>query len=239
MLPKTKRFTVKIPLPVLLAGGLLSLLLLPALWGFQVVRSLGYSVVRDPLLIQVSGSVHLGGSRAFKAVPLGEDGTEKEMVATADSGNLFFRVLALSPRAQGHDISVQTGSSVWRIGADGKMSGGRPGLRFAEAIFLDESGNSHSYQAGKVNPDLVVVNWQDPSGWLRSTFHISLVLEAGILGFGLALLPWLLWTRRKTVFALPASWLSQNWKVQVGLSILVLLGHFLAPRWIPAVLAYV
>ena len=80
--------------------------------------------------------------------------------------------------------------------------------------------------------------WQDPWGWLRSTFRFGLPIEAGVLGFGLALLPWLLWTRRKAVFAPPSSWISGSWKIPLGFTVMVLLGHFLAPRWIPTVLAY-
>jgi hypothetical protein len=230
--------TNKPPIQVLLAGCLFTLLLLPALWAFQIVRSLGYSVVRDPLQILVDGSAHQGGSRAFKAVPLGTDGTDKDSVADASPDKISFRILALSPRVKGREISIQAGGSTWRIGRDGRTSGGSPGHRFAEAIFLDDAGNTHSYQEGKIDPDLVVVNWQDPWGWLRSTFRFGLPIEAGVLGFGLALLPWLLWTRRKAVFAPPSSWISGSWKIPLGFTVMVLLGHFLAPRWIPTVLAY-
>ena len=238
MLHKPKRFSAKIPLSVFLAGCLLSLVLLPLLWAFQVVRSQGYSVVRDPLLVQEDAAVRSGGSRAFKAVPLGNDGLEREIVPVSGSGKPFFRVIALSPRTKGHAVVVRAGSSLWRIGADGKMDGAQSGRRFAEAIFLDDSGNSHSYQEGKIDPDLIVVNWQDPSGWLRSTLRPGLPLEAGFLGFSIALLPWLLWTRRKAVFAVPSSWTSRTWKVPAGITLLVLIGHLLIPRWIPTVLAY-
>jgi len=238
MLQKPRRFTFLVPVPVLLAGFLFSIALIPVLWVFQVVRSQGYSVVRDPIFIRVDGVAHSGGSRAFKAVPLGEDGIEKEIVANPVGDKPFFRVFALSPAVQARAVEVRTGIREWRTGTDGVVDGAVPGHRFVEAIFLDDSGSSHSYQEGKIDPDLIVVNWQDPSGWLRSTLHPVLPLEAGLLGFSLALLPWLLWTRRKTVFAIPSSWTRGSWKIPAGLTLLLALGHFLAPRWIPTVLAY-
>lgn len=238
MFPKSKWSPTKIPVPVLTAGCLFTLALLPLLWVFQVVRSQGYSVVRDPLLVQVGGVVHPGSTRAFKAVPLGFDGVEAELVPSSGSSKTFFRVLALSSRVKGRAISIKTGASVWRVGADGTMDGALPGRRFAEAIFLDDAGNTHSYQEGKVDPDLIVVNWQDPSGWLRSTFGLGLPLEAGVLGFALAIVPWLLWSRREAVFALPSSWTARGWKIPLGFTLLALLGHFLVPRWIPTVLTY-
>jgi len=227
-----------IPHQVLLAGILFTLLLLPFLWAFQVVRSQGYSVVRDAISVRIGSVIQPGRIQAFKAVPLGRDAQEKERVADSSTGNLYFRVLALSPVAKGRVLLVQDGATEWKLGADGSASGGEPGHRFVQAFFLQDSGNSNSYQQGKVRPDLVVVNWQDPAGWFRSTLRLDLPLEAGVLGFGLALVPWLLWTRRRDVFALPASWTARGWKIPLGLAALVVAGHILSPRWIPTVATY-
>jgi hypothetical protein len=222
---------------VILAGILFAILLLPLLWAFQVVRSQGYSVVRDPLSVEIGTAIQSGRTQAFKAVPLGKDAQEAELVPDTGAKDPFFRVIALSPSLEGRSLVVRTGGQVWSLGANGAVSGGEPGHRFVQAIFLQDSGNSNSYQQGKVHPDLVVVNWQDPAGWFRSTLRLDLPLEAGVLGFGFALVPWLLWTRRRSVFALPASWHSRGWKVPIGLSALVVSCHFLLPRWLPVVAA--
>jgi hypothetical protein len=234
----TRRSANAIPFQVLLAGVLFTFLLLPLLWAFQVVRSQGYSVVHDVISVRIGTALQTGRTQAFKAVPLGRDAQEKEQVADSSTANLFFRVLALSPRSKGRALLVRDGGREWKVGADGSVYGGEPGHRFVQAIFLQDSGNSNSYQQGKIHPDLVVVNWQDPAPWFRSTLRLDLPLEAGVLGFGLALVPWLLWTRRRNVFAPPPSWTTGGWKIPLGLTALVVAGHILSPRWLPAVATY-
>jgi len=234
----TRRSATSVPLQVILAGALFAILLLPLLWAFQVVRSQGYSVVRDPMTVRIGTAIQSGRTEAFKAVPLGKDAQEEELVRDSSAKDLFFRVLALSPRSKGRALEVRARGMEWSVGSDGSMSGAEPGHRFVEAIFLHDTGNSNSYQQGKIHPDLLVVNWQDPAGWFRSTLRLDLPLEAGVLGFGLALVPWLLWTRRRSVFAPPTGWNLRGWKIPLVLTALVVSGHFLVPRWIPTVVAY-
>ena len=234
----TRRSANAIPLQVLLAGVFFTILLLPFLWAFQVVRSQGYSVVRDAVSVQIGDAIQPGRTQVFKAVPLGRDAQEKEQVADSSAEKMFFRVLELSARSKGRALLVRDGGREWKVAADGSVHGGEPGHRFVQVFFLQDSGNSNSYQQGKVRPDLVVVNWQDPAGWFRSTLRMDLPLEAGVLGFGLALVPWLLWTRRRSVFALPPTWTSRGWKIPLGLTALVVVGHIVSPRWMPAVATY-
>ncbi len=166
-----------------LAAGFLFLVLLIFLWGFQILRSLHYDIVRASATWSCASALPSSGRlRVFSALP-------PENRATADPARArpaTFHIWAhhLPPARPGKPESyvMRIGARTFTISARSdsrgrpvwRASGGaEPGARFAYFVFLAGTNLTKDWAQGESLPNFIILNWADLRGYLLHSFTLA------------------------------------------------------------------
>ncbi len=193
--------------PAILAFIFLTLVFLPSLWLFQILRSQHYEIVRDPVQVDCVHCVNptLGKVRTFRGLPEENSGpvapetaavvaavAAPAVAAAASTKNLFRAWCHDLPMkaGEGADVRLNVGSRGFSASCGsaqkaGELLEGRDSARaFVYFLFLPKLKSDVAWANSEMRPNLILLNWPDPVGFLLHAFSIvSSILALACAGF--------------------------------------------------------
>lgn len=177
--------------------GVLFLILFPALWAFQIVRSLHYEIIREKVSLDCSdcGQRETGKLRAFVGYPQTGMSVKPESGSPIETKNITAKTWCSDLNGQGQKSSEVHADYHFKIGEKefsgtcGTIPKGIANERFIYFLFLPKLKSDVAWANQNITPNFVLFNWADMSGYILQSFSISGLLSsfflAAFLVFGL------------------------------------------------------
>lgn len=189
---------------------LLFMVLFPALWAFQIVRSLHYEIIREKVSLDCSdcGQRENGKLRAFVGYPQTGMSVQPENASPTSIKNLTAKTWCSDLNGQGQKNSEAHADYHFKIGEKefsgtcGTIPKGIANERFIYFLFLPKLKSDVAWANQNITPNFVLFNWWDMSGYILQSFSISGLLSALFLAAFLVFSLRYLTIHRKEVFNL-------------------------------------